>query len=225
MLSSVTHVASTWRAANLAHAAHVLRKQLSLSAPSACGIPGLQARLAKPAPALQIDPPDWSDGSAEWQEWLQRRRRTKRLRVRADVQRRTFWLRLVLHTWRFCHARNAALRRAWTAAVANHEALLLWSAFIGLRVAVQLQRKERAMQRGVLHAWRAFVRADKQSRELTVAQLLVRTTGVLSRVFAPAHDCELHARLALLMCVWQCRDPRSCPFRFDLPQMYSGLKS
>jgi hypothetical protein len=122
-----------------------------------------------------VDPPAWSNSPAEWQEWLQRRRRTTRLRVRADAQRRAFRLRVCLHTWRFFHARNAALRRAWAAAVANHDALVVWSAFVALRMAVRLGRKERETQSTVLRMWRARVRADKQQRELSLAHLLVRS--------------------------------------------------
>lgn len=129
--------------------------------------------------AIQVQPPAWQDGPAEWHAWRQRKLCSAALLVSAGLQHRHFHQRTTLLFWRFFAARNCKLRSAWVAAIRNREALVLWAAFAALRMAVQMGRRERRLLRRVLRAWRENVAGVKEAQALSWDELAVRDRSLM----------------------------------------------
>ena len=157
---------------------------------------------------MQLGAPQWQVPFAPFTEWLQARERAATLRQRAARQCHSYRLRLLFNYWRFYLARNAALRRAWGAAVAHQELLLKWSVFVALKAALRIARRERELRRQVLRHWHSTMRETVQSRQLNLSQLLVRALrrvcavwnravrGVTGRTPQPAWRYPSAARVA-----------------------------
>jgi hypothetical protein len=130
---------------------------------------------------VQVDPPKWKDSFTPFTEWLQAHTRGAILRERAARKCHSYRLRFLFNYWYFFYGRNAALRRAWAAAISHHDLLLKWTCFIAFKVAARIAHRERDHKRRVLRQWHAVIRSTLADRQITLSQLLVRLIMPMSQ--------------------------------------------